>query len=109
MDLNSLIRQGSGYTILAGIGINDQGQVTTIARGPDGLDHYLYLTPNVPLSTILGTANDSPTTPPSSPPVRAGRSRAGSNLVSGARGSLRRGEASPGLSVKLTAEGPLTP
>ena len=68
LDLNSLIQQGSGYTILAGIGINDQGQVTTIARGPDGLDHFLYLTPNVPLSTILGTANDSPTTPPSSPP-----------------------------------------
>ena len=67
-DLNSLIKQGSGYTILAGIQINDQGQIVAMAKGPDGLDHFLYLTPNEPLSTLFGRAYD-PTSSPSPSPV----------------------------------------
>ena len=62
-DLNSLIPQGSGYTILAGIQINDQGQIVAMAQGPDGLDHYLYLTPNEPLSTLFGGAYSPPANP----------------------------------------------
>ncbi len=73
-DLNSLIPQGSGYTILAGTQINDQGQISAIAQGPKGLDYFLYLTPNVPIDTLFAGTNGPPTTPPSngnpiSPPV----------------------------------------
>jgi probable HAF family extracellular repeat protein len=62
-DLNSLIQQGSGYTILAGIRINDQGQILAMAKGADGLDHFLTLTPNEPLSTLFGGPFDPPPTP----------------------------------------------
>ena len=70
-DLNSLIQQGSGYTILAGIQINDQGQIVAMAQGPDGLDHFLYLTPNEPLSTLLGGADEPPPNLPTPFPNRA--------------------------------------
>jgi probable HAF family extracellular repeat protein len=66
-DLNSLIPQGTGYTILAGIHINDQGQIVAMAKGPDGLDRFLYLTPNEPLSTLFGGADDPPSNPPPNP------------------------------------------
>jgi hypothetical protein len=59
-DLNSLIQPGSGYTILAGIHIDDQGQIVAMAKGPDGQDHFLYLTPNQPLSTLFGGPYDPP-------------------------------------------------
>jgi probable HAF family extracellular repeat protein len=62
-DLNSLVQQGSGYTILAGIQINDQGQIVAMAEGPDGLGHFLYLTPNEPLSTLFSGASDPSSNP----------------------------------------------
>ena len=34
-----------------------------IAKGPDGLDHYLYLTPNEPISTLFGGASNLPPVP----------------------------------------------
>jgi probable HAF family extracellular repeat protein len=63
-DLNSLIPQGSGYTILAGYQIDDQGRISAMAKGPDGLDYYVYLTPNEPLSKLFGGAYDPPPNPP---------------------------------------------
>jgi hypothetical protein len=65
LDLNSLIVPGSGYTILAGLQINDQGQIVALAQGPGGVDNYLYLTPNVPLSLVLGDSSYLPSNPPS--------------------------------------------
>ena len=62
-DLNSLIPQGSGYTILAGFRINDQGQISAMATGPNGLDYYLTLTPNQPISSLF----TGPYNPPSNP------------------------------------------
>jgi probable HAF family extracellular repeat protein len=62
-DLNSLIQPGSGYTILAGIQINNQGQIVAMASGPDGQDHFLYLTPNEPLGTLFDGAYDPPSNP----------------------------------------------
>ncbi len=67
-DLNSLISAGSGYTILAGTAINDQGTITAIALGPDGLDHELFLTPIIPLSTFLAPGT-SPSLPVNESPV----------------------------------------
>jgi probable HAF family extracellular repeat protein len=70
IDLNTLIGNGSGYTILAGIKIDDQGQITTIARGPDGLDHLLFLTPTASIDSLFTATNPPLTTPPSTlPPV----------------------------------------
>jgi probable HAF family extracellular repeat protein len=68
IDLNTLIGNGSGYTILVGIKIDDQGRITTIARGPDGLDHLLYLTPTAPIDTLFAGTNAPPTAPPSTVP-----------------------------------------
>jgi probable HAF family extracellular repeat protein len=70
IDLNTLIGNGSAYTILAGIKIDDQGRITTIARGPDALNHLLYLTPTAPIDTLFDGTNPPPTFPPSTlPPV----------------------------------------
>lgn len=68
-DLNSLIAPGSGYTILAGIQINDQGQIKAMASGPNGLDYYLTLTPNEPISTLFAGVYTPPaaSTPPTTP------------------------------------------
>ncbi len=64
-DLNSLIAQGSGYTILAGTRISDQGQIQAIALAPNGLDYIAFLTPNVPIDTLFGGTSSSPTSPTS--------------------------------------------
>jgi probable HAF family extracellular repeat protein len=70
IDLNSLIGNGTWYTILAGIKIDDQGQITALANGPDGLTHFLYLTPTAPIDSLFAGNNPPLTTPPSTlPPV----------------------------------------
>jgi hypothetical protein len=66
-DLNSLIQKGSGYTIMAGVQINDQGQITAIARDSSGVSKLLYLNPDPPggsISSACRTRPGPPTTVP---------------------------------------------
>ena len=71
-----------------------------MAKGPGTeRDHFLYLTPNVPIDTLFGGSKGPAD-------LAATRSRAGSHLYVGAGGSSRRGAASPDSSPHLTTHRP---
>ncbi len=46
IDLNSLIPQGAGFTIMAGVRIDDQGVILAMAQDASGATKYVTLTPN---------------------------------------------------------------
>jgi hypothetical protein len=66
-DLNSLIQQGSGYTIMAGVKINDQGQITALARDSSGVTKFLYLNPDPSGGSISSACRSRPGPPTTVP------------------------------------------
>jgi probable HAF family extracellular repeat protein len=59
-DLNSLVPVGSGFTLTAASGINDQGDIVANGVNSSGVDHAFLLTPQVtpepPALSILAPA-----------------------------------------------------
>src|SRR5205807_4165199 len=65
-DLNGLLATGSGWIVTDTRGINDNGEIVTLAMGNDGIDHVVLLKP---ITAATPTGDTVTVTPSATVPV----------------------------------------